>query len=245
VSTLWSDARILWQLARGQRRGDTLEERLERFYGPQAERYDAFRERLLHGREELIRTLDLPLRGRIVELGAGTGRNLEFFGDRLAQLESVQIVDLCAPLLELARKRAQGHPNVLVTRGDACSWKPAEPVDAVIFSYALTMIPDWFRAVDNALSMLRPGGRLAVVDFYVSRHAPAPGLVRHGAFRRLFWPLWFAHDGVYLNPDHLPYLLTRCDCVFLEERFGDVPYLPAARIPYYLFVGRLRSAEGS
>ena len=169
MSTLWSDARILWQLARGQRRAGTLEERLERFYGPQAERYDIFRERLLHGREQLIRFLDLPPRGRVVELGGGTGRNIEFFGARLEQLESLQIVDLCPALLDQARKRARGLRNVVVTQGDACSWKPAEPVDAVIFSYALTMIPDWFRAVDNALSMLRPGGRLAVVDFYVSR----------------------------------------------------------------------------
>ncbi len=243
MSTLWSDARVLWHLVRGQRRTGTLEERLERFYAPQADRYDAFRERLLHGREELIRLLDPPARGRVVELGGGTGRNLGFFGDRLAQLESVQIVDLCPALLERARQRAQGLPNVVVTQGDACTWRPAEPVDAVLFSYALTMIPDWFRAVDNALSMLRPGGRLCVVDFYVSRHAPAPGLVRHGALRRIFWPLWFAHDGVFLSPDQLPYLLARCECLHLEEHFGAVPYLPTVRIPYYLFVGGVRSDE--
>ena len=26
---------------------------------------------------------------------------------------------------------------------------------------------------------------------------------RHGAFTRLFWPRWFRHDGVHLNPAHL------------------------------------------
>jgi S-adenosylmethionine-diacylgycerolhomoserine-N-methlytransferase len=245
MSALWPDARVLWHLVRGQRRAGTLEERLERFYAPQADRYDAFRERLLHGRKELIDLLDLPSRSRVVELGGGTGRNLEFFGDRLAQLESMQIVDLCPSLLEHARKRAQGLTNVSVMQGDACTWKPAAPVDAVLFSYALTMIPDWFRAVDNALSMLRPGGRLCVVDFYVSRHAPAPGLVRHGTLRRVFWPLWLAHDGVFLSPDQLPYLMARCDCMHLEERFGTVPYLPSVRIPYYLFVGRVRSQESA
>ena len=110
-------------------------------------------------------------------------------------------------------------------------------------SYALTMIPDWFCAVDNALSMLRAGGRLCVVDFYVSRHAPAPGLVRHGTLRRVFWPLRLAHDGVFLSPDQLPYLMARCECMHLEEHFGTVPYLPTVRIPYYVFVGRVRTQE--
>ena len=127
-----------------------------------------------------------------------------------------------------------------MTEGDACLWRPREPVDAAYLSYALTMIPDWFRAIDNALSWLRPGGRLGVVDFYVSRRDPAPGMVRHGALQRTFWPLWFSHDGVHLSCDHLPYLLARCDCLHLEEHFGSVPYLPYVRVPYYIFVGRKR-----
>lgn len=238
MSGLWSDARILWHLALGQRRSGTAAQRLERFYAPQADRYDAFRDRLLHGRAELIAALDVQRGERVVELGAGTGRNLEFFGARLAQLEALQLVDLCPALLQRARIRTRGVLGVEVIEGDACTWQADCPVDAVYFSYSLTMIPDWFRAVDNALSMLRPGGRLGVVDFYVSRRDPAPGLARHGALTRTLWPLWFAHDGVYPSPDHLPYLRAHCDQLWLEERFGCVPYLPGVRVPYYLFVGR-------
>ena len=238
MSGLWSDARVLWHLALGQRRSGTLEQRLERFYAPQAERYDAFRERLLHGRAALIAELDPQPGARVVELGAGTGRNLEFFGSRLAQLGSLQLVDLCAALLERARIRARGLPAVDVILGDACAWRPDAQVDAVYFSYSLTMIPDWFRAIDNALAMLKPGGRLGVVDFYVSRRDPAPDLARHSALTRSFWPLWFAHDGVYPSPDHLPYLQAHCDQVHVEEHFGSVPYLPGVRVPCYLFVGR-------
>jgi len=32
-------------------------------------------------------------------------------------------------------------------------------------------IPDWFLAIDNALRILKPGGIIAVVDFYVSRYS--------------------------------------------------------------------------
>jgi S-adenosylmethionine-diacylgycerolhomoserine-N-methlytransferase len=238
MSGLWSDARVLWHLALGQRGSGSLEHRLERFYAPQADRYDAFRERLLHGRAELIAALDARAGERVVELGAGTGRNLEFFGPGLEQLESLRLVDLCPALLQRARVRARGLSAVEVVAGDACVWRPDTPVNAVYFSYSLTMIPDWFRAIDNALAMLAPGGRLGVVDFYVSRRDPAPNMARHGALARTFWPVWFAHDGVHPNPDHLAYLRARCDQLHLEEHVGRVPYLPGVRAPYYLFLGR-------
>jgi S-adenosylmethionine-diacylgycerolhomoserine-N-methlytransferase len=148
-------------------------------------------------------------------------------------------VDLCAPLLEEARRRFADRDNVRVTEADACTWRPAQPVDAVYFSYSLTMIPDWRAALDNALGMLKPGGVLGVVDFYVSDARPAPGLVRHGAFTRLFWPRWFAHDGVRPNPEHLAMLRVRVPGHQLQELRAAVPYLPLLRVPYYRFIGRM------
>jgi S-adenosylmethionine-diacylgycerolhomoserine-N-methlytransferase len=100
------------------------------------------------------------------------------------------------------------------------------------------MMPNWFTAVDNAVAMLAPGGVLGVVDFHVSRAYPAAGRVRHGAATRFFWPLWFAHDGVFLSPDHLPYLESRLETLCCEEHMGPVPYLPGLRVPWYLFIGR-------
>ena len=45
---------------------------------------------------------------------------------------------------------------------DATTFQPdAGKADVVTFSYSLTMIPDWFAAIDNALAMLRPAGRSA------------------------------------------------------------------------------------
>ncbi len=52
------------------------------------------------------------------------------------------------------------------------------------------------------------------------------------------WPLWFGSDNVFLNPDHLPYLLSRFETVSLSQRRGKLPYLPLVRAPHYLFVGR-------
>lgn len=225
-----ADARTLLQLARGRAAGGTHAERLQSFYAPQALHYDAFRERLLHGREDLISRLAVPEDGRVVELGGGTGRNLEYFGTRLLSFTCVEVVDLCPALLERARGRCARWPGIAaVVEADATSYRPAQPVDCVYFSYSLTMIPDWRAAVENALAMLRPGGVLGVVDFYAS---PRTGLGRG------FWQRWFSHDGVHLDPRHLPCLLAHTEPVCCEVRRAAVPYLPGLRVPYYLFIGR-------
>lgn len=238
-----ADARVLMRLLRGMPRQGSQAERLEGFYGPQARDYDAFRERLLRGRRELIERMDIPDGAAVVELGAGTGRNVEFFGERLSRMASIDIVDLCPALVAAARRRvdslaARGIANTRVHLADATTWQPAAPVDCVYFSYALTMIPDWWRAIDNALSMLRPGGTLGVVDFYVGPPNPGPGATVHGLFTRVFWPRWFGHDGVHPSPAHLARLRLLLPDHSCREGRAPVPYLPGLRVPYYVFVGR-------
>ncbi len=242
AATLTAELKVLLALLRGQPSKGSHAERLEAFYAPQASRYDAFRERLLHGRGELIAELiaaqAAPPGGHLVELGAGTGRNLLFFGDRLAALGSVAAVDLCPSLVIEARQRTQAMANVQIHQADACSWQPEAPVDLVYLAYALTMIPDWRAAIDNAITMLRPGGHLGVVDFYVSAPKPASGLTRHSALARAFWPRWFRHDGVHLEPERLAYLRHALPDHRLTEASAPVPYLPGLRVPYYRFIGR-------
>lgn len=235
LDALRGDIAVLARLARGMPRAPSHAQALGAFYGAQSAHYDRFRERLLQGRADLIGSLVLPPQARVVELGGGTGRNAEFFGERLAQIESITIVDLCAPLLSQARERAVRIRQLRTVEADATTWQPDEPVDAVILSYALTMIPDWRAAIENAITMLKPGGVLGVVDFYVSQ-AAARG-VRHGAFTRRFWPAWFAHDGVRLNEQHLPMLRQRLSDHEVVEARAAVPYMPFGRVPYFRFVG--------
>ena len=237
LDALRADFGILRQMLRGMPRDLSHAQRLEAFYAPQAAHYDAFRERLLHGRSELVASLPLPHGAHVVELGGGTGRNVEFFGDRLAGIARVDVVDLCPALVEQARKRSAIDTRIHVSLADATTWKPAQPVDCVYLSYALTMIPEWRAAIANAIAMLKPGGALGVVDFYISERDPAPGLVRHGALTRRFWPAWFGHDGVKLDAAPLSELRAQLPVHTLAECRAPVPYLPLLRVPYYRFVG--------
>jgi S-adenosylmethionine-diacylgycerolhomoserine-N-methlytransferase len=240
---LVSDLRVLYHLAVKPVRGADHAARMENFYAGQAEGYDDFRKRLLKGRQELWNLIQPPAGGTWVDMGGGTGGNLEYFGGRIAGLERIYLVDVSQSLLEVAKKRisAGGWTNVETALADATTFEPpGGSVDVVTFSYSLTMIPDWFAAIENAMAILKPGGVIGVVDFYVSRKHAADGLARHGWFTRTFWPTWFALDNVFPSPDHVRFLRCHFDVLHLEEYRAKVPYVPMARVPYYLFVGRKR-----
>lgn len=132
------------------------------------------------------------------------------------------------------RRRRQ----VRIVEADATTYRPAGAVDCVLLSYALTMIPDWRGAIDNAIAMLRPGGCLAVVDFHVGRAEATPGRLQQSMFGRWFWRRWFAHDGVLLDAAHLDHLTARLPRHRLSERRAALPLLPLLRARHYLFLGR-------
>ena len=212
ASTL-AELRVLYHIAMHPIRGDTHKERLESFYGSQAADYDDFRKKLLSGREQMVQDATQRAGGGIwVDMGAGTGANLAMVGDEVVMsFAKIYLVDMSPSLLAVARKRCEdnGWHNVEVVEGDATTWEPDEGlghVDLVTFSYSLTMIPDWFAAMDNANALLASDGTLGVVDFYVARKHPDAGLHANGWLQRTFWPAWFANDNVFLSADHVPYL---------------------------------------
>lgn len=134
----------------------------------------------------------------------------------------------------------------MAVEGDATTWTPPEGpgcADLVTFTYSLSMIPDWFAAIDHASTLLSQKGLLTIVDFYVSRKYPSEGMTRHGWLMRSFWPLWFANDNVNLSMDILPYLRYKFHQDVLLERTGPAPYVSFLHYPYYTFVGSKKAIK--
>lgn len=233
------DLKTVAKLVLHRSHGSTHGERLEHFYAAQADDYDSFRERLLKGRRELIADLPTQDGATWVDLGGGTGANVEMLGERLACLNRLYVVDLCPSLLKMAQARQEknGWSNVTAVHGDATKFRPSEPADVVLFSYSLTMIPDWFAAIENAFAMLKPGGVIGVVDFYVAKKYPAAKRSKHSFATRNFWPLWFQRDNVFLCPDHLPYLAWRFNEMSVVESKEKIPMMPLVKVPVYRFLG--------
>ena len=233
--------KILYHLALSPIRGETHQERLDSFYRGQAEGYDDFRKKMLHGREAMFTRLPLEAGDRWVDLGCGTGSNAEYVAEKVATLGELVLVDLSESLIDVARRRVEdrGWDNVTLEHADATSVDIApQSVDVVTFAYSLTMIPNWYSAIEHALHILKPGGVVGVVDFYVAKKYPDEGRARHGWFTRTFWPTWFAWDNVFPNPDHLPFLASHFEPIEVAEQRGKLPWMPFVRAPYYYFIGR-------
>lgn len=230
------DLQIVKHLLFPNRAGFSQAQRLDNFYQAQAEHYDAFRERLLFGRAELIsQTIPPGFAGCWLDIGAGTGRNLEYALPLIKKSSEILLVDLCAPLLDVARNRIcrLGLANASVHQVDAACFKPSrKQVDIVTFSYSLSMMPNWSAVIENALSIVRPGGLVGVADFYVSG--------KHSIFARNFWPLWFSRDGVHLSAERLNKLQEVTECLHCNEQRSPIPFLPYLRVPYFVYVGRTR-----
>ena len=147
-------------------RGATHAERLESFYAAQADGYDTFRRRLLHGREQMIRAATFhSARGGTnggiwADLGGGTGANLEMVGEEIVMsFAKIYVVDLCPSLLAVARKRCaeRGWHHVECVEADATQWVAEEgegKLSLVTFSYSLTMVPDWWAAIQQVCAFI-------------------------------------------------------------------------------------------
>ncbi len=236
---LIQDMAVIRQLLFHKRGGANHQERLENFYGGQAKDYDSFRKRLLHGRTELYRSIPVNEGAVWVDFGGGTGSNFEALGGSIDRLKEGIIVDLCSSLLGVAEKRIVSHgwKNIRAVEADATSFRPGQKVDIVTFSYSLTMIPGWHQAIENALSILKPGGVFGVVDFFVP-HKHTDTRIGNSWFTRHGWPAWFAYDDVFLSPDHLPFLTSKMPKHRKREFRAPVPWVPLFKVPVYQFIGR-------
>ena len=196
---------------------------------------DLGRKYTLLGRERLIDGLAVPRGGSALELGCGVGRNLVLAARRYPQAQ-FHGLEICPSKLETAR--ANLHASGLAGRaqlaqGDATRFDPQflfgrSTFDCVYFSFALSMIADWERALTLAASVLSPGGSLHVVDFGDQEQFPTPFRAR---LRE-----WLAGCNVEPRP-----LLT-ASLAFEAERIGArITVAPLYR--GYAVLGTLRRSS--
>src|SRR3984893_11544676 len=101
----------------------------------------------------------------LLDLGTGTGRMLELFG---GEIERGLGLDLSLDMLGMARANLEraGLKNCTVRQGDIYTLVLGrETFDVVILHQVLHFLDDGERAIAEAARLLRPGGRLMVVDF--------------------------------------------------------------------------------
>ena len=148
-------------------------------YKVQRHFYDVTRAYYLLGRNERIAALNPPPGGSVLEMGCGTGRNLIQLA-RTYPEATIYGVDISDEMLVSAANTVERHKlrhRVKLAQGDATTFDGTafnKPLyDRVLFSYTLSMIPDWELALLTAAKRLAPGGELHVVDFGPCSGLPA------------------------------------------------------------------------
>jgi S-adenosylmethionine-diacylgycerolhomoserine-N-methlytransferase len=167
---------------------------MDRVYRRQRHLYDFTRKYYLFGRDRLIRGLNLGPGERLVEIGCGTGRNLIAIARAYPQARLFGL-DASAAMLETASlqvRRAGLGDRITLVQGLAENFSPRDfgedGFENALFSYSLSMIPDWRGALECAQAALTAHGRVHIVDF--------GDLAGFPSFPRRLMRGWLAHFHV-------------------------------------------------
>ncbi|MFT4184187.1 MAG: class I SAM-dependent methyltransferase [Rhizobium sp.] len=150
---------------------------MDGMYRYQRHIYDLTRKYYLFGRDRTIAHLNVPAGGSLLEVGCGTGRNM-LLAHRRFPSARLYGLDISQEMLISARRNFRGLKQMPDFRvADATAFSPNDfgvaGFDRVMVSYALSMIPDWKRAVAASLDAVAPGGELHIVDFGQQERLPA------------------------------------------------------------------------
>lgn len=160
------------QILRDHERAQTIKREREAsaqaYFRSHADQWD--RIRALHVDETEVESALRQALGRepvdlLVDLGTGTGRMLELFGDLYKRGLGL---DLNQSMLAYARGRleAAGLSHAQVRHGDLYGLSLADGVaGAVVMHQVLHFLSDPAAAIGEAARVLAPGGRLLIVDF--------------------------------------------------------------------------------
>jgi SAM-dependent methyltransferase len=150
--------------------------RQRRIYAKEAATYDDDPwERRLLGTEHRAWCCSQAL-GNTLEVAIGTGLNLPYYPPHVR----LTGIDLTPEMLARARARAVAlERRVTLHEGDAHDLPFADRTfDTVVCTYALCAIPDDVRAIGEMMRVLRPGGRLILLDHTASTARPLYWLQR-------------------------------------------------------------------
>lgn len=127
--------------------------------------------------------------GAVVEIGIGSGLNLGFYDP--ARVTTLVGIDPSAPLLARAQVRSAAAPVPPELIEAAAEDLPfdAHRFDTALISYTLCSVATPARALAEVRRVLRPGGRLILIEH---GRAPEP---RTYAWQRRLTPLWRTISG--------------------------------------------------
>lgn len=125
-------------------------------------------------RRKAVRALRLRPGDTVVEIGCGTGLNFSLIEEAIGPEGRLVGVDLTEAMLAQARRRVEerGWSNVSLVQADALEFDFPTGVDAILSTYALSLVPECAEVIAHGAAALSRGGRWVVLDLKVPANAP-------------------------------------------------------------------------
>jgi ubiquinone/menaquinone biosynthesis C-methylase UbiE len=186
-------------------------------------------EQVEHRRETLA-----GLRGRVIEVGAGNGRNFGFYPpevDEVVAVEPEPYLRACAERASAAAAAAAGI-NILVHDAVAGAL-PFEDAsfDAAVACLVLCSVPDQAAALAELRRVLRPDGELRFLEHVQAERQPLRAVLSFAGRSRL-WPC--LAGGCHPGRDTLRAIEAAGFTVTGVRRFDFSPKPPLPAVPHIL-----------
>ena len=219
---------------------DEKQERVAEVFRSVATRYDIMNDLMSLGTHRLIKRFTIELSGlrqgnRVLDLAGGTGDLSIRFSPIVGKEGHVVLTDINAAMLKIGRDRIVDRglqSNITVAQSDAeCLPFADNCFDCVCIAYGLRNLTRKERALESILRVLKPGGRLLVLEFskpqnrFISK--------AYDAFSEL-WPIAgkaivgdsesyrYLVESIRVHPDQEALLAMLDDAGFVDTRFHNI-----------------------
>lgn len=223
-------------------------DKMSAFYATQAKGYDAVRENMLVARPEMMSAFGPIRNGHTwLDIGGGTGRNVHYLRAQLDNFDTIVVLDICPELLEIGKDSAQksftpsqceriqwvcmdiNSPDIKEELAKVSGNALERGFDTISFSYSLSMIPEWEKALYSAKTLMSDEGRLLVADFDTYTE-------QGNSFKDFLIRTWYKQDGVRIEAKSRDVILNE---VFAENEFTKTcarmqKKLAGVWIPHYV-----------
>lgn len=221
-----------------------------------AERYDRANRWMSFGTDQSVRRRAVAMSGirpgdALLDCAAGTGDLTLLFHDAMNGRGRVVGTDFNADMLALAERKS-------TERGAAIEWRVEDSqdldfedqsFDVVSIAYGIRNVDDPHRALRSMYRVLKPGGRLVILEF-----GQPPALLKpfYFIYNRLIIPLIGGLAGgdrdayryLQRTSDSFPYGREFVEMMRANGDFDSIKSRPVALGVNYIYVGTRKSSAG-